>query len=313
MTTPLKTFGPNLKGRDFAIGDLHGAYSVFLNLLENINFDFEKDRMFSTADLVDRGEKSLECLRLVDEPWFNPVKANHEQMMIEAFTGGPTGDFWVQNGGRWGLEACIKYGRILQATCNNQPMPDVSAEEAEIIELVKKANELPYLITVKNKNGKKYHVIHAELPANSLNLSDADLEDPVKVYKLATTQDRYGDSFLWCRNIFEQFHNRSFENEEKIKRTISFKFGNSTGPFNENLSHIISGHTILQRPMTILGQTDIDTCAYGSTMKNAPEWMGLTCINLDDWTFTLTTPTNHKSVQPFVCTQEDIKNLRSNG
>ena len=39
MNNPIKTFQPNLVGRDFVIGDLHGAYAVFENLLKNINFD----------------------------------------------------------------------------------------------------------------------------------------------------------------------------------------------------------------------------------------------------------------------------------
>ena len=35
------------------------------------------------GDLIDRGPDSLQCLKLLDAPWFFAVRGNHEQMMIE--------------------------------------------------------------------------------------------------------------------------------------------------------------------------------------------------------------------------------------
>ena len=49
MKNPLKTFGPNEKGRDFGIGDLHGCIALLEKLLVNINFDESVDRIFSVG------------------------------------------------------------------------------------------------------------------------------------------------------------------------------------------------------------------------------------------------------------------------
>jgi Calcineurin-like phosphoesterase len=105
MKNPIKTFEPNTVGRDFVIGDLHGSYTAFENLLEKLYFDETKDRMFSVGDLCDRGPNSLACLGLLHEPWFHAVLSNHEQMMLEKFRGGYMGEYWFQNGGHWGMEA----------------------------------------------------------------------------------------------------------------------------------------------------------------------------------------------------------------
>jgi serine/threonine protein phosphatase 1 len=55
----------NYDGRDFIVGDLHGCRSMLDELLEHANFDPQKDRLFSTGDLVDRGPDSVGCLELL--------------------------------------------------------------------------------------------------------------------------------------------------------------------------------------------------------------------------------------------------------
>ena len=77
----LKTFAANETGRDFVIGDLHGSFSLLEKMLEHVSFDTETDRLFSVGDLVDRGPESLECLELLQMPWFHSVYSNHENMM----------------------------------------------------------------------------------------------------------------------------------------------------------------------------------------------------------------------------------------
>ncbi len=49
----------------YAIGDLQGCYDPFRRLLDRVAFDPEKDELWLTGDLVNRGPKSLKTLRFV--------------------------------------------------------------------------------------------------------------------------------------------------------------------------------------------------------------------------------------------------------
>jgi serine/threonine protein phosphatase 1 len=273
MKNPLKALPVNQLGRDFVIGDLHGSYSALTNLLKNIHFDPVKDRLISVGDLCDRGPDSLHCLQLLSKPWFHAVLSNHEQMMIEAFNGGYMGNFWIKNGGDWGLTALTDHRMRV-------PNKELSADTKELFNLLPYVEELPYLITVNCKNNKKFHVMHAELPPGT-RPTDSDLSSPGKVLELATTQNGDGEAFLWSRYIFGSFHGMDISaQEEKVWRSASLR-----GNVNQNLSHIISGHTPVQRPLTIFGQTNIDTMAFASYGKSARKWAALTCVELETWKF----------------------------
>lgn len=283
MKQPVKIFGPNLVGRDFVIGDLHGSLNCLENLLVNLNFDSVVDRMFSVGDLVDRGPDSMKCLELINEDWFHAVIANHEQLMLEALDTPGMEYYWNGNGGGW---------------CDPRDIP----------ELVAATRELPYLITVKLKSGKRVHIIHAEFPPGT-GPTDELLEDPVYVHRLATQQSRDGDWITWGRFLFQHYNGVNMNDHAKLVRTFKHHFKNGDALFNENLSPIISGHTIMHRPITILGQTNIDTKAFGVNKNDRAAWNALTCIELDTWKFYQATHNEFKEVQPVVVNRDDIDNL----
>ena len=53
--------------RHFVVGDIHGRYDTFINLLEEINYDETTDMIYSVGDLIDRGPKVVEVVEFKEE------------------------------------------------------------------------------------------------------------------------------------------------------------------------------------------------------------------------------------------------------
>lgn len=107
----------NPVGRDFVVGDIHGHFSALRNLLEEVDFMPERDRLFSVGDLVDRGDESFEAIDWLECGRISlAIVGNHEEMMLRALMERPLEDdasaysgmtaarlcgLWEMNGGDW--------------------------------------------------------------------------------------------------------------------------------------------------------------------------------------------------------------------
>lgn len=69
----------NERGRDFIIGDIHGAFDMVWNGMRQVNFDGRFDRLFSVGDLIDRGKSSDRALEFLALPYVFAVKGNHDE------------------------------------------------------------------------------------------------------------------------------------------------------------------------------------------------------------------------------------------
>lgn len=69
----------------YTVGDLHGSYTLLMQSLQKLQFDFEKDLLISVGDLVDRGKENIKCIELLDKKWFVAVRGNHENFCIQGF------------------------------------------------------------------------------------------------------------------------------------------------------------------------------------------------------------------------------------
>jgi len=92
----LQRFPMNRRGRDFAVGDIHGYFSRVTAALLAAAFDPARDRLFCVGDLIDRGPECECVLEWLTRPWFFPVRGNHEHMLLNGQV-----DLHFSNGGAW--------------------------------------------------------------------------------------------------------------------------------------------------------------------------------------------------------------------
>lgn len=222
----LQYFEKNEDGNDYCIGDLHGCYDDFTEMLEQIEFDKEKDRMFSVGDLIDRGEKSLECLGLIEQPWFHCVRGNHEDLMITAMLEFGGSHLWHMNGGNWAYA------------------PDV--DEEEVKRLATLAAELPLAMVVDTNHGK-VGICHAEAPEDWNSITEGMGRDAKYRMIWGRTVISHGDT-SGCKNIHYTIHGHTpvctpvtMGNSLYIDTGICFKGQNIVGreePLDGKLTRI---------------------------------------------------------------------------
>lgn len=153
--------------RIFVVGDVHGCYERLNQELENVGFDYGADLLVSVGDLIDRGPESLQCLDLINAPWFRAVRGNHEEMGIMALTGAKNASQnWIANGGGWYY--------LLD--------PD---QERLARNLFRKVEQLPLVIEVKIADTLVV-ICHADYPHDQYEYGK-----PVNSYDVVWSRKRY--------------------------------------------------------------------------------------------------------------------------
>ena len=89
------------------IGDIHGCFKTFINLLDIIPQNDKE--IYLVGDLIDRGPRSRQVISFLEsKPHIKSVRGNHEDMAILAHKSNPGyGDreCWLSNGGRICLDS----------------------------------------------------------------------------------------------------------------------------------------------------------------------------------------------------------------
>lgn len=229
----------NPLGRDFIVGDLHGCRALLDALLHHVQFDPERDRLFSVGDLVDRGPDSEACLELLQEPWFNPVLGNHDAMLMA----------WIY-GGRVD-QRCKLYE---YAFVHNRGWQWVSQfhRAQEFLPLL----EAVPLVRVVGQGEGRFHVAHAELQGSS-DWTDALLDQsPDAEWERRRFVTGFGDigdgvdAVLWGRSL-----------------RLRFAQGEAMPNDEAGLSRTYVGHTITVLPdstqiLSVADHVFLDTGAY---------------------------------------------------
>jgi len=97
--------------RTFVVGDIHGCHEPLLELLTQVEFDYENDRLISMGDLCDRGSTTWEVIELLLKVKNKVlVKGNHDPW-LETWLRSPgtRQDVWLYNGGRTTLASYDKH------------------------------------------------------------------------------------------------------------------------------------------------------------------------------------------------------------
>lgn len=219
----------NNRGRSFVVGDLHGCYDEFLNKLDEVNFNYDEDIVICTGDLVDRGNKSLDCFNLIYKNWFYTTRGNHEHFCLE-YTKQKTQldkisykKFHINNGGDWFYQLPL----------------DVQLHIANEIE------NLPLIITL-NINDKSYGIVHANIP-NEFKFW-YDLKNELDNYKEEFDNSKLLENILYART--------------KAKSAMNMLSDENKFIFPD-INEIYFGHTVVKFPIKRGNFNFIDTgCVF---------------------------------------------------
>lgn len=88
MQQRILRFKRNERGRDFVVGDIHGAFDLVLNAMRQAQFVPAVDRLFSVGDLIDRGAGSHRCAKFLAQPYVHAVRGNHEDTLLDLYAHG---------------------------------------------------------------------------------------------------------------------------------------------------------------------------------------------------------------------------------
>lgn len=153
----------------WVVGDLHGSYTLLMNELDKRNFDPAHDLLISVGDLVDRGAENVECLDLINQPWFKAVRGNHEQMMLDALVNGGSFGHWMANGAGWWHQLNTE-------------------QEVQLNYLLPKVAALPLIIELVTGD-KKVVICHADYPHN-----EYEFDKPVPEEMVIWNRERISDA-----------------------------------------------------------------------------------------------------------------------
>lgn len=173
-------------GRCFFASDIHGNYSMLVEALKQIGFNFptikspksKHDYLFLIGDLVDRGDQCLELLQFVrHNPSVFAVRGNHEKMAYDGLTGSMSQySSWMVNGGEWANDI----------------------DRFVLRDYLRWANHLPDLMEVNINGEHKIGLAHASVPDD---LSWAELKSKVSLRSYLSYEDNKAmfQRLLWNR------------------------------------------------------------------------------------------------------------------
>jgi serine/threonine protein phosphatase 1 len=127
MSSRIRYFPRNTAGRDFIVGDIHGAFDLVWAGMQRVQFDPSKDRLFCVGDLVDRGPQSARAWRFLQLPYVHAVRGNHEQNLLDLCAEGELDEDTLglvlrRYGAQWWLDVASADRKALLAAFSALPI-----------------------------------------------------------------------------------------------------------------------------------------------------------------------------------------------
>ncbi len=138
----VQTLPANNKGRDFVVGDLHGNIDLLFAALHQVDFNPAADRVLSVGNLINKGPKSYETLKLLEKPWFHAVRGSEETLAVA----------WLTKNPEWGEDPMTF---LLQG--GNWIHQHTADEKAHMVRLLE---QMPAALSVSHPL-EDYRVVHA--------------------------------------------------------------------------------------------------------------------------------------------------------
>jgi serine/threonine protein phosphatase 1 len=142
----VKRFPINTLGRDFIVGDIHGAYDAVFSAMKMVKFNPQFDRIFSVGDLIDRGVQSVRCAEFLALPYVHAVRGNHDQNLLDLYANGEP------------EPAALAY--MVRAMSMQWWLETSAADRKNILSLF---SQLPIVIEIETERGL-VGVVHGDVP-----------------------------------------------------------------------------------------------------------------------------------------------------
>lgn len=194
--------------RNLIIGDIHGCFGKLTDVLSRSGYDQDKDNLFFTGDMCDRGRENVKVVRfLMKLHNFFPVLGNHDVWLQNFLGSEEISPLWTSTNG--GIVTVNDFQRLA-----------VGGDER--LRMAKWLQGIPFI-----RFTDSYVVVHGGIPSCS---ADFPLEiAKVKRNLYETTQYQVGDRILECDKLL---WDRSYRGSAMYAKEHPEKLRDNSGEFD---------------------------------------------------------------------------------
>lgn len=196
----------------YVIGDIHGCYSEFMQLVDKIEAQDDDAKFILVGDIIDRGPEQLKMLDWamdnVNKPdsKFQMIMGNHEYEKIDLLY--EYIDEYEENGRAYWQHDLYRFNELMEEA--NYPIEKIK----DIYEFI---TSLPLYIQYECKLGshkQNYIIVHGDIPSDCINK-----DETVRKW-MFTAKRRYRYSLRGTSLTFDIVWPRNSFGHPKLKKTI---------------------------------------------------------------------------------------------